>query len=377
MGDIMNNKGFTMVEILVVIVIISILSTIGVVAVTKYKTKAVDKDYEALKTSIINASDEYIMDHPYETEFTFKDLLEGGYISNLNDPKDKTTEVKGKIKVRKTTNATNGKLSETFYSINYCTIDSFSTYDSESGTTSDDLRCKADPYDLNLVPLIKVLNVYPTTGADKLKTWMNSYGQGKITVTPVLLSDFNSNPSSYLGTNGNWKYDEVVFGFWDCNASKDLSASAASLVDTFLNNGGSAIFGHDTLTRNGCGDHSNFNSLADHVGLTLNSGVTWTQSDKVKIARKGIFTTFPHNIGNVGTILTIPASHVYGQVANGEVWITFEGYSGVDANKVYLSTYGNNAFIQTGHKSGQATPDEQKIIANIIFYMVAKQYADD
>ena len=29
--------------------------------------------------------------------------------------------------------------------------------------------------------------------------------------------------------------------------------------------------------------------------------------------------------------------------------------------------------IQTGHSSGQATEDEQKIIANIIFYMKANQ----
>ena len=41
----------------------------------------------------------------------------------------------------------------------------------------------------------------------------------------------------------------------------------------------------------------------------------------------------------------------------------------------YLTTYGNNAFIQTGHTGGQATEDEQEILANIIFYTVAKSYS--
>ena len=372
-----GNKGFSLVEILAVIVIIGILSSIGIVAYSRYKERAIEQDYEALRVAIQNASDEYIMDHPNATEFTVQDLLDGEYISNIKDPKNKGQDIKGKIMVKKDPSSDMGEKS---YTINYCATNNYNvTFDSSTGAYSDDQRCKAEPYDLNSLPIIKVLNVYPTSGADKLKGWMDSYGMGKISVTPVSLDTFNSNPGSYLKkSGGKWNYDEVVFGFWDCNASKDLTASSANKVDQFLNEGGSAIFGHDTLTKNGCGSHTNFNSLAGHVGLTLNGpGVSWSASNKVKIVKKGVFTEFPHKIGDVGTILTIPSSHVYGQVANGEVWITFEGYSGVDANKIYLSTYGNNAFIQTGHTNGGATPDEQKIIANIIIYMIAKQYVND
>ena len=378
-----GNKGFSLVEILAVIVIIGILSGIGVAAYSRYKEKAIEQDYVALQTAIKNASDEYIMDHPNATEFTVEDLLEGEYISNIQDPKNKGSNIKGKIKVRKD-NSSSSSLGQTYFTINYCTANSNTTYDSESGAYSDDARCKAEPYDLNSLPVIKVLNVYPKhiyNGkiGNHLKGWMDSYGNGKIQVTQVYIEDFNSNPNNYLKKeSGKWNYDEIVFGFVDCNGYQDLSSSAASAVDNYLNSGGAAIFGHDTLTKNGCGSHTNFNSLAGHVGLTLNGpGVTWSPSNKVKIVRKGIFTEYPHKIGAVGTELTIPPSHVYGQVANGEVWITFEGYEGVDANKVYLSTYGNNAFIQTGHSNGEATTDEQKIIANIIFYMVAKQYSED
>ena len=178
--------------------------------------------------------------------------------------------------------------------------------------------------------------------------------------------------------NGKWNYDEIVFGFVDCNGNQDLSANAASLVDDYLNSGGAAIFGHDTITTNGCGNHSNFNSLKGHVNLETRSGIKHQSSTKVKIVRKGVFTEYPYKIGDVNTILTIPSSHVYGQVANGDIWITFENINDNDeANKIYLSTYGRNAFIQTGHSNGTATADEQKIIANIIFYMVAQQYVND
>ena len=376
-NKLLNNKGFTMVEILGVIVIIGILTGIAIVAVSRYKEKAVENDYEALQTAIKNASDEYIMDHPYSEEFTFQDLLDGQYISNLTDPLDKNQVIRGKVKVSRNSTTSDGSLSDVSYTINYCSLDSFKTYESTTGTYSFDNRCKVDPYRLEDVPDIKVLNVYPTSGADNLKSWMDSYGKDKIHVDKVLLSTFNENPSNYLGTSGNWKYDEIVFGFWDCNASKDLSKSAASLVEEYLKEGNSAIFGHDTLTVNGCGSHTNFNTLASYVGLTLQKDKTWKAVGTVKIAKKGIFTTFPWDIGGEGTIMNIPNSHVYGQVASGDVWITFEGYSGIDSNKVYLSTYGNNAFIQTGHSNGKATEDEQKIIANIIFYMVAKQYVDD
>ena len=76
----------------------------------------------------------------------------------------------------------------------------------------------------------------------------------------------------------------------------------------------------------------------------------------------------------IGTKLKIPTSHVYGQVAGGDVWLTFDNI-GTPAKSIYLSTYGNNAFIQTGHSNGSATEDEQKIIANIIFYTMSQRYS--
>ena len=64
----MNNKGFTFVEILAVIVLIGILSSIAIIGVSRYRENAKNKDYEALAKSSYNAMEEYMMKHPYKKE---------------------------------------------------------------------------------------------------------------------------------------------------------------------------------------------------------------------------------------------------------------------------------------------------------------------
>ncbi|MEE1253005.1 MAG: Cna B-type domain-containing protein, partial [Bacteroidales bacterium] len=57
------------------------------------------------------------------------------------------------------------------------------------------------------------------------------------------------------------------------------------------------------------------------------------------------------------------------QYAKGDIWLEFVGGGPYGPNNnFYLTTYNNCAMIQTGHSNGSATPDEQKILANLIFY---------
>ena len=379
-----NNKGFSLVELLAVVAILGILMGLAIMAYTRYIDYSRKKSQDIFEKSVISATENYIFDHPDKDEVDIDTLIDEEYLEKPTD--EVLKKAKGRIKVKENDNG-NG-LSTYDYKINMCIGENYYTYNSTTKTKEKDKRCKADPYSnleevLDEIPKIKVLNVYPKHSSgvvgNQLQGWMNSYGKGKIEVTPVYILDFNSNPGSYLKKqNGKWNYDEIVFGFVDCNGNQDLSANAASLVDDYLNSGGAAIFGHDTITTNGCGNHSNFNSLKGHVNLETRSGIKHQSSTKVKIVRKGVFTEYPYKIGDINTILTIPSSHVYGQVAKGDIWITFENINdNDDANKIYLSTYGRNAFIQTGHSNGTATADEQKIIANIIFYMVAQQYVND
>lgn len=381
----LNNKGFSLIELLGVMVILSLILVAGVAQYRKYIKQVTDDAYNLMAESLEAASDNYFIDHPFAESVTVDELVEGNYIEAPDDPSrkaDTDDTCSGKIR-RKISDEETGsdslETSET--SVSLCCKDYTYTYKYPGEVRMQDKYCKALPYDIKKIKNIKVLNVYPyhssahVTG-DQLKGWMDTYGKGLIQVTPVYILDFNKAPEKYLGTEGKWNYDEVVFGFVDCNGSQDLSKEAAELVDQYLNTGGAAIFGHDTLTRAGCGNHTNFNTLAKHVNMDLNGWHQYASGTKVNIVRSGIFTEYPYKIGDVGTELTIPKSHVYGQVAHGDVWITFNGEF-AEEDKVYLSTYGNNAFIQTGHSNGNATADEQKIIANIIFYMVAKQYSED
>lgn len=235
--------------------------------------------------------------------------------------------------------------------------------------------------DYTSVKEIKVLQIYPIENAKgHLKTWMetNGYGKGIIKVDSVYIDDFNNNPNAYLSkTNGKWNYDVLFLGTWDSNNSKDLSAASKSLTESYINDGGGCIFGHDTIrwdTYNTAGALPNFTSLAKYVNITQNS--YWAEgksnaSTSVKIIKKGLFTTYPWNIGEIGTVLKIPAAHSVGQSGNGDIWLEFVNQTAIpegDKGNFYLTTYNNCAMIQTGHSNGAATEDEQKIIANLIFY---------
>ena len=75
--------------------------------------------------------------------------------------------------------------------------------------------------------------------------------------------------------------------------------------------------------------------------------------------------------------LTIPKTHSTNQhVIKGDVWVTLGDTRTTEEvakqNAFYLETYNNTAIIQTGHSDNEATTDEQKMIANTIFFMYYK-----
>ena len=239
---------------------------------------------------------------------------------------------------------------------------------------------------------VKVLNVHPNIGdnisftthdgervnitkSGSLKKWMeeatgsdiNGYGRGLIEVTPVTIEDFNNNPNNYLSkdSSGEYKYDVIFFGTWDSNGSKDLTSSAVSATEKFIQAGKGAIFGHDTMGY----IHTEFSKLAKYVNINITDHYINNKTTSVKIAKNGVFTKYPWNIGDAGTTLTIPEAHDLGQEANGEIWMTFNNNIETGNRNFYLTTYQNCAMIQTGHSNCEATSDEQKILANLIFYL--------
>ena len=62
----LNNKGFTLVEVLAVVVILAILTSIAVPTVGRLITRNREEGYEKLKTNIMMAAKNYFSDYRYD-----------------------------------------------------------------------------------------------------------------------------------------------------------------------------------------------------------------------------------------------------------------------------------------------------------------------
>lgn len=266
---------------------------------------------------------------------------------------------------------------------------------------------------------VQVLNVYPDNFSDPLhgtseritfkdalngitynvpksasaKMWMekansessSGYGKGLVTVVLCPLSTFNSNPNAqFKNSDGSYQFDVLFFGAWDANMNQDMSASAKSAVDTYISKGYGVLFGHDTAIY---GSRPNFTSLISKYSNMIvddYSKISYYGDTTIKIQKKGLLTNYPWSLGDVGKILNIPMSHTAGQFSMGDRWMTYPKstiqanngghlitiYNGKQGgNNFYLETWNNTAMIQTGHSNGQASADEQKVLANTLFYL--------
>ena len=59
----LNNKGFSLIEILAVVVILGIVSTIGIVSVTRLVDNSRKHYYESQKNNLVLAARSYASDH--------------------------------------------------------------------------------------------------------------------------------------------------------------------------------------------------------------------------------------------------------------------------------------------------------------------------
>jgi prepilin-type N-terminal cleavage/methylation domain-containing protein len=64
----MNKKAFTLVELIAVIVIISMIVSIALVSVSKYRQDALKREKTALRHTIIGAFQNYRVDNKVEKE---------------------------------------------------------------------------------------------------------------------------------------------------------------------------------------------------------------------------------------------------------------------------------------------------------------------
>lgn len=105
-----NNKGFTLVEILAVVVILGILTGVAVPAVSHFIGKSRQKSYEMMEESLYEAAKNYVMNESIESEIVDAGesgykldanmLMESKYLESLTDPANKNKNCQGSVTVR-------------------------------------------------------------------------------------------------------------------------------------------------------------------------------------------------------------------------------------------------------------------------------------
>ena len=91
-----NKKGFTLVELLSVIVLLGIIITIGIFSVSSIRKTILDRQYKNVKTEIELAAEKYYSDTE-STEVYVDTLIKEGYLKadnksmTITDPRDKTS----------------------------------------------------------------------------------------------------------------------------------------------------------------------------------------------------------------------------------------------------------------------------------------------
>lgn len=96
-----NNRGFTLIEMLGTIVLLGILGTVAIVAVTKYLTQSKDKAYRMMSQSVYEAAMNCATEGNcfFPGEYTTDTLKSNGYLGKLSNPYNKKSECTGKVAV--------------------------------------------------------------------------------------------------------------------------------------------------------------------------------------------------------------------------------------------------------------------------------------
>lgn len=93
----MNRYGFTMIEILAAITIMGILSSMGIIAYSRYHDSSIKKAYNLYSQNVASAAEEYFMSNNKETSVSLSTLVGDGYLESDIDPNSKEDVCTGTV----------------------------------------------------------------------------------------------------------------------------------------------------------------------------------------------------------------------------------------------------------------------------------------
>ncbi len=138
----MNNKGFTLVEILAAVTVLAILTGLAIAGYSRYIDYSKNKAYTNMAKSASVAAEEFVMDNPGiatetkkvtengKTKYVIKDdsaygvsfqeLVEEGYLSGAADPNKKGSQCKGYVRVGLVKSDEENGLDQYIYEVDEC-----------------------------------------------------------------------------------------------------------------------------------------------------------------------------------------------------------------------------------------------------------------
>ena len=140
----LNNKGFTLIEILAAVTLMGILSGIGVASYTKYQEKVRKEAYEAMEKSAYAAAQNYLQATGSVVPagatgktINVQTLVDGGYLDNLIDPRTKNTDCHSGSYVKVTKQNSSGTTLEEYTYIVTIKCRDYTSSRTEGGVTKE------------------------------------------------------------------------------------------------------------------------------------------------------------------------------------------------------------------------------------------------
>ena len=139
-----NNKGFTLVEILAAVAILSIMFGLGVAAYGRYTNHARTKAIDTLLQSSIDATENFLLDHPEYTEVNFDDLVQMNYLESSADPYNQGEECSGTVHISADAVTESDQLEKYSYVVDMCCAQHNIQYNSQTERKVETSMCLAN-----------------------------------------------------------------------------------------------------------------------------------------------------------------------------------------------------------------------------------------